>query len=49
MEQQLSEMKIGHTQVIAGKPVTKWSADFFEVNTWGKKMQTAVEALAELR
>jgi len=48
MEHELSTLKNGYTKVINGQAVTRWSDDFFEVGTWGRKMQTKAEALEAL-
>lgn len=49
MESELSNMTVGHTKVINGHAVTRWSERAFEVDTWGRttvNVYTALEMVA---
>ena len=48
IEVALENMTIGKTTIVGGCCVTRWSADAYEVGTWGKKTQTIDEAVAEV-
>ena len=37
MKKELESMTVGSTKVVNGKVVTKWSADCYEVGTWGRE------------
>ncbi len=41
---QLKGITIGRTKVINNKAVTRWTADKWEVGTWGRKTQSIDEA-----
>ncbi len=43
---ELNSITIGRTKVIGSKVVTRWSADKWEVGTFGRKMQD-INAAAE--
>jgi hypothetical protein len=45
----LEEITIGRTKVINNNAVTRWSADKWEVGTWGRKMQSIDEASKSLK
>ena len=48
MKHELENMTIGHTKVIAGQSVTRWSATSYEVGTCGKRTVTLSRALDAL-
>jgi hypothetical protein len=45
---ELNSLTIGHTKVIGSKAVTRWSADKWEVGTFGRKIQDAATAAQEI-
>ena len=45
MENELKQITIGHTKVVNGYAVTRWSTDSYEVGTWGRETMT-LEAAA---
>lgn len=49
MENKLSNMKVGHTKLINGHVVTRWSDRAFEVDTWGKVSTHIYEAIELVR
>jgi hypothetical protein len=44
----LEGMTIGHTSIVNGVPVTRWSAERFEVGTWGKETLALTFAVQKL-
>ena len=50
IHRELAQIPIRHTKVILGLTVTRWSADKYEVGTWGKaancfSCESAVDAI----
>lgn len=45
---ELNNMSVGATKVVAGEVVTRWSAEVYEVGTWGKATQVLERALETL-
>jgi hypothetical protein len=48
MKNELNNMTIGNTKVIAGQAATRWSETKYEVGTWGRETVTIEEAIETL-
>jgi hypothetical protein len=44
----LTSLTVGHTTLVNGHPVTRWSFDHFEVGTWGRSVMTLSLAVKEV-
>jgi len=49
MEQELNSLTVGRTKVINGHVVTRWSANSFEVDTWGRSTVSVAMAQTLVR
>ena len=52
IQTELESLAIGRTRMIAWEAVTRWSADSYEIGTWGKKqsdLAATVDTLCILR
>ena len=45
---ELDNMTVGHTKIVAGLAVTKWTPEWFEVGTWGRVQVLKAEAIQTL-
>ena len=48
IDAELESLPIGKTRMIAWEAVTRWSADSFEIGTWGKKTASKADTLDTL-
>ncbi len=48
IEQELLDLPVGRVRVIAFEPTHRWTADTWEIGTWGKKTTTLEQTLCQL-